>query len=78
MYDVVNNLKPDLLIRASMVNSNLLFPQVNLRNQYGNFLLTTIVVNAMIHMTRKVVIMKNKVVNLTLREEVDEWDWRIA
>ena len=33
MYDVVNNLKPDLLIRASMVNSNLLFPQVNLRNQ---------------------------------------------
>ena len=32
MYDVVNNSKPDLLIRASMVNSNLLFPQVNLRN----------------------------------------------
>ena len=40
--------------------------------------MTTIVVNAMIYMTRKVVIMKNKVVNLTLREEVDEWDWRIA
>ena len=40
MYDVVNNLKPDLLIRASMVNSNLLFPQVNLRNQMKCFDLT--------------------------------------